>query len=129
MPATKNAIMAGILAAKPTLLEPMLSIEAKTTQENIGSVIGVLNRHRGKVLDMIQSEYMVTIKGEIPVIESFTLSDELRSATAGRVFWSLQFSRWSPVPENMLMDMIMKIRERKGLPKEIPKIEDFVSQY
>ncbi len=130
MPATKNAIMAGILAAKPTLLEPMLSIEAKTTQENIGSVIGVLNRHRGgKVLDMIQSEYMVTIKGEIPVIESFTLSDELRSATAGRVFWSLQFSRWSPVPENMLMDMIMKIRERKGLPKEIPKVEDFISQY
>ncbi len=129
MPATKNAIMAGILAARPTLLEPMLSIEAKTTQENIGSVIGVLNRHRGKVIDMVQSEYMVTIKGEIPVIESFTLSDELRSATAGRVFWSLQFARWSPVPENMLVDMIMKIRERKGLPKEIPKVEDFISQY
>ncbi|ADY02399.1 translation elongation factor aEF-2 [Vulcanisaeta moutnovskia 768-28] len=129
MPATKNAIMAGILAARPTLLEPVLSIEAKTTQENIGSVIGVLNRHRGKVIDMVQSEYMVTIKGEIPVIESFTLSDELRSATAGRVFWSLQFSRWSPVPENMLVDIVMKIRERKGLPKEIPKVEDFISQY
>lgn len=129
MPATKNAIMAGILSAKPTLLEPILSIEAKTTQENIGSVIAVLNRHRGKIIDMVQSEYMVTIKGEIPVLESFTLSDELRSATAGKVFWSLQFAKWAPVPENMLMDMIMKIRERKGLPKEIPRVEDYVSQY
>jgi len=129
MPATKNAIMASILGARPTLLEPILLMEAKTTQENIGSVIGVLSRHRGKILDMSQGEYMASIKGEIPVTESFTLSDELRSATAGRIFWSLQFSKWAPVPENLLVDVVMKIRERKGLPKEIPRVEDFVSQY
>jgi elongation factor 2 len=129
MPAAKNAIMASILGARPTLLEPLLLMEAKTTQENIGAVISVLSRHRGKILDMAQSEYMASIKGEIPVTESFNLSDELRSATAGRVFWSLQFSKWSPVPENMLTDIVMKIRERKGLPKELPRIEDFVSPY
>jgi len=78
---------------------------------------------------MIQSEYMVTIRGEIPVIESFTLSDELRSAASGKVFWSLQFHRWAPVPESMLIDLIMKIRERKGLPKEIPKPEDYCPPY
>ncbi len=129
MPATKNAIFAGILSAKPTLLEPILLIEAKTTEDNIGSVIGVVTRHRGKVLDMTQSEYMVVIKAEIPVLESFNLSDELRSATAGRVFWSMRFYRWAPVPENMLVDLIMKIRERKGLPKELPKVEDYVPPY
>jgi len=129
MPAIKNAIFAGLLAGKPTLLEPILLIEAKTTPENIGAIISVITKHRGKILDMIQGEYMVTIKGEIPVIESFTLSDELRSAASGKVFWSLQFYRWAPVPEAMLMDMIMKIRERKGLPKEIPKPEDFCPPY
>ncbi len=129
MPAVKNAIFAGLLSAKPTLLEPILYIEAKTTEENIGAVISVITRHRGKILDMLQSEYMTIIKGEIPVIESFNLSDELRTATAGRIFWSIQFSRWAPLPESMLIDMIMKIRERKGLSKELPKPEDYVPPY
>ncbi len=71
---------------------------------------------------------MVTVKGEIPVIESFNLSDELRSAASGRVFWSLQFSRWAPpVPESILTDLVMKVRERKGLPKEMPKVEDYIN--
>ena len=129
MPAVKNAMFAAILSAKPTLLEPILLIDAKTTQDNIGAVISVITKHRGKILDMIQSEYMVTIRGEIPVVESFTLSDELRSAASGRVFWSFQFHRWAPVPESMLIDLIMKIRERKGLPKELPKPEDYVPPY
>ena len=130
MPATKNAIFAGILSANPTLLEPLLLIEAKTTTDNIGPVTSVLTRHRGKILDVIQTETMeVIIKGEIPVIESFNLSDELRSATTGKVFWSFQFSRWAPVPEGMKESLIMAIRERKGLPKELPKVEDFVSPY
>ena len=130
MPATKNAIFAGILSANPTLLEPLLLIEAKTTADNIGPVTSVLTRHRGKILDVIQTETMeVIIKGEIPVIESFNLSDELRSATTGKVFWSFQFSRWAPVPEGMKESLIMAIRERKGLPKELPKVEDFVSPY
>ena len=129
MPAVKNAMFAAILTAKPTLLEPILYIEAKTTYDNIGAVMSVLTKHRGKIIDMVQTEYMVIIKGEVPVLESFNLSDELRSATAGRVFWSVQFSRWAPVPESMLIDLIMKIRERKGLPKELPKPEDYVPPY
>ncbi len=129
MPAVKNAIFAGLLSARPTLLEPILLIDAKTTQDNIGAVIGVLTRHRGKILDVIQSEYMVTIRGELPVLESFTLSDELRSAASGKVFWSIQFSRWAPVPESMFTDLALKIRERKGLPKEIPRPEDYVPPY
>ncbi len=129
MPAIKNAIFAGLLAAKPTLLEPILLIDAKTTPENVGAIIGVITKHRGKIIDMIQGEYMVTIRGEIPVLESFTLSDELRSAASGKVFWSLQFHKWAPVPESMLIDLIMKIRERKGLPKELPKPEDYCPPY
>jgi len=129
MPAIKNAIFAGLLSAKPILLEPILLIDAKTTPENMGAIIGVITKHRGKILDVIHGEHMVTIRGEIPVIESFTLSDELRSAASGKVFWSLQFHRWAPVPESMFLDLVMKIRERKGLPKELPKPEDYCPPY
>ena len=66
------------------------------------------------------------VRGEIPVSETFTLSDEMRSATMGKAFWSTQFLRWAPVPESMFKDLVLQIRKRKGLPPEIPRPEDFL---
>ena len=126
MPATKNAIFAAILSARPTLLEPMLRLDIKVHPDYIGAITSVLNKHRGKILDMTQEEYMAIIRAELPVLESFTISDELRAAAAGKVFWSMQFSKWSPVPEAMLADLVKQIRKRKGLKEEIPKPTDFI---
>jgi len=126
MPATKNAIFAAILSARPTLLEPMLRLDIKVHPDYIGAITSVLNKHRGKILDMTQEEYMAMIRAELPVLESFTISDELRAAAAGKVFWSMQFSKWSPVPEAMLADLVKQIRKRKGLKEEIPKPTDFI---
>jgi elongation factor 2 len=126
MPATKNAIFAAILSARPTLLEPLLRLDIKVHPDYIGAITSVLNKHRGKILDMTQEEYMAIIRAELPVLESFTISDELRAAAAGKVFWSMQFSKWSPVPEAMLADLVKQIRKRKGLKEEIPKPTDFI---
>jgi len=126
MPATKNAIFAAILSARPTLLEPLLRLDIKVHPDYIGAITSVLNKHRGKILDMTQEEYMAMIRAELPVLESFTISDELRAAAAGKVFWSMQFSKWSPVPEAMLADLVKQIRKRKGLKEEIPKPTDFI---
>jgi len=126
MPATKNAIFAAILSARPTLLEPLLKLDIKVHPDYIGAITSVLNKHRGKILDMTQEEYMAIIRAELPVLESFTISDELRAAAAGKVFWSMQFSKWSPVPEAMLADLVKQIRKRKGLKEEIPKPTDFI---
>jgi len=126
MPATKNAIFAAILSARPTLLEPLLKLDIKVHPDYIGAITSVLNKHRGKILDMTQEEYMAMIRAELPVLESFTISDELRAAAAGKVFWSMQFSKWSPVPEAMLADLVKQIRKRKGLKEEIPKPTDFI---
>ena len=129
MPATKNAIFAGILAGRPTLLEPILRLDIKVHNDYIGSIIGVLNKHRGKIVNMVQGEYMAMIRAELPVLESFTISDELRAAAAGRVFWSMQFEKWAPVPEGMLVDLVKQLRKKKGLSEEIPKPEDFVPPF
>ena len=128
-PAVRNAIFAGMLTAKPTLLEPIQKLDIRVPQEYVSNVIAVISRKRGKILDMREYGLMMRIIAEIPVAESFDLAAELRSATQGRAFWGTEFSRWAPVPDNMLMDLIRKIRERKGLPPEPPKPEDFVPPY
>jgi len=72
-------------------------------------------------------ETSARVLAEIPVSESFDIADMLRNVTAGKAIWGQEFSRWAPVPENMLMDLIAKIRTRKGLKPEPPKVEDFLS--
>jgi|BEDMetMinimDraft_1075159.scaffolds.fasta_scaffold00851_4 elongation factor 2 len=126
MPAVKNGIMAGFLSAKPVLLEPIYKIEIKTTQDYMGNVLKIITTKRGKVITVDQQEHMVLIRGEIPVAESTDLADEIRSSTAGKAFWATEFARWAPVPESLAMTVISKIRERKGLKLEIPKVEDFI---
>jgi len=126
-PATRNAIFAGMLSARPTLLEPIQKLDIKTPVDFIGNITRVLSQHRGRIISVIQQGPVARIIAEIPVVESQDLAQALRSATAGRAFWGTEFSRWSPVPDSMLMDVIRKIRERKGLKPEPPKIEDFIS--
>ena len=106
-----------------------MKLDIKVAPDYIGAVTSVLNKHRGKVLDMTQQEYMAFLRAELPVLESFTISDELRAAAAGKIFWSMQFSRWAPVPESMLVDLVKQLRKKKGLKEDIPKPTDFVETF
>ncbi|MET1101358.1 MAG: elongation factor EF-2 [Pyrodictiaceae archaeon] len=128
-PAVRNAIYAGILTSKPTLLEPIQKLDIRVPQEYVSNIIAVISRKRGRIMDMREYGLMMRILAEIPVAESFDLAAELRGASSGRAFWGTEFSRWAPVPDNMLPDLIRKIRERKGLPPEPPKPEDFITPY
>ncbi|MCS7140158.1 MAG: elongation factor EF-2 [Candidatus Nezhaarchaeota archaeon] len=126
MPALRDATFAAFLSARPTLLEPILKIEAKCPADHISGLTRVLATHRGKITSLESQELIMVLKGEIPVSETFNLANEIRSATAGKAFWATEFKGWQPVPESMLVDLMMKIRERKGLPKVIPKPEDYM---
>jgi len=66
------------------------------------------------------------VMAEIPIAESFDLATELRGSTAGKAIWGTEFSRWAPVPDSMLEDLIKKIRERKGLPPRPPSVDDLL---
>jgi elongation factor 2 len=126
-PAIRNPIYAGMLLSRPTLLEPIQKIDIRTPSDFMSGIISVLSKRRGKILNIIQlSGNLVRIVGEIPVSESVDLANELRGVTAGRAFWGTEFSRWSPVPDSILLDIVRKIRERKGLKPEPPKPEDFM---
>ena len=129
-PAVRNPIYAGMLLSRPTLLEPIQKLDIRCPNEFMSAVISVITRKRGKVLDVVQhGPSQVRITAELPVAESMNLANELRSATAGRAFWGTEFSRWAPVPDSILMDLVKKIRQRKGLKPEPPKSNDFISPF
>jgi elongation factor 2 len=128
LPMTWRPIWCCFLLSDPKLLEPILNFECKVPNEFVSSVISIVQKRRGKILDMVNEEDMVIVKAEMPVAESFGLADELRSSTQGRAFWATQFSRWAPVPESMQMDIIKQIRERRGLSPTPPKAEEFYEE-
>ncbi len=128
LPMTWRPIWGSFLLSEPKLLEPILSFECKVPNDFVSPVITLLQKRRGKILDMVNEEDMVIVKAELPVAESFGIADELRSSTQGRAFWATQFSRWAPVPESMQVEVLRQIRERKGLPPTPPRPEEFCEE-
>jgi len=128
LPMTWRPIWACFLLSDPKLLEPILSFECKVPQAFVSSVLSLVQKRRGRVLDMPTEDDMMIVKAEMPVAESFGIADELRSSTQGRAFWATQFSRWAPVPENMVLDIISEIRKRRNLDPNPPRPEEFLER-
>jgi elongation factor 2 len=104
-----------------------MKLDMKVPQDFLGGVTRIVAGKRGKVISMDQMEQTMRLVAEIPVSETFDMSDQLRSATAGKAFWGTEFARWSSVPSSLFAETIRKIRERKGLSPEPPKPEEFMS--
>jgi len=128
LPMTWRPIWACILLSDPILLEPIINFECKVPSEFVSSVLAILQRRRGRILDMPQEEDHIIVKAEMPVAESFGLADELRSSTQGRAFWATQFSHWAPVPDSMQLTVIGDIRKRRGLSPTPPRADEFLER-
>jgi elongation factor 2 len=128
LPMTWRPIWCAFLLSEPKLLEPLISFECKVPNEFVSNVIAIVQKRRGKILDMTNEEDMIIVKAEMPVSESFGLAEELRSSTQGRAFWATQFSRWAPVPEQMQAEIIKQIRERRGLSELPPRAQEFFEE-
>ena len=92
----------------------------------MGECTSIITHRRGKILSSEQKGALTIITGYIPVAESLGLSEEMRSVTSGHAFWQSSFDRWEKIPENIAAEVIRQVRERKGLPPEIPKPEEFI---
>jgi elongation factor 2 len=126
MPMTRRAMFAAFMSANPTLLEPVQKITVKAPPDLLGAATSVVSQKRGKVVSVDQKGHLVYVVGELPTAETFDLSEVMRSATAGRAFWGLEFSHWAPVPGSMINQVIADVRKRKGLPPEPQKAQDFM---
>ena len=128
MPATRRAMLGSMLIADPVLLEPILGMEVKCPQEQIGTVAGILSGKRGKLLNVEQKGIISIIQGEIPASETFDLSEIMRGGTAGKAMWSTYFKTWQPVPQSIFRNLVGEIRKRKGLNPEPPNADEFIDK-
>ncbi len=99
----------GAKTANPVLLEPIMKVEVVTPQENLGDVVGDVNRRRGIVLGMDDSPAGTVIECEVPLAEMFGYATDLRSATQGRATYSMQFEKYSGTPANIAEAIISKV--------------------
>ncbi|HIO91540.1 MAG TPA: elongation factor G [Leucothrix mucor] len=101
------AVREGVLQADPVLLEPLMDVEVVTPEENMGDVMGDLNRRRGIVQGMDDSPAGKVIRAEVPLREMFGYATDLRSVTQGRASYSMVFSKYAEAPKN-IADAVMK---------------------
>lgn len=128
MPAARRSMLGSMLIADPVLLEPILGIEIKCPQDQIGIVAGILSGKRGKLLNVEQRGLVSIIEGEVPASETFDLSEVMRGGTAGKALWSTYFKTWQPVPQSILRSLVAQIRKRKGLNPEPPGPDEFIDK-
>jgi elongation factor G len=90
------------------LLEPMMRVEVVTPEENMGDVVGDLNRRRGIILGMEDGAAGKTIDAQVPLAEMFGYATDLRSATQGRATFSMEFEQYSEAPDRVSKEIIAK---------------------
>ena len=90
------------------LLEPIMKVEVVTPEENMGDVVGDLNRRRGLILGMNDSSSGKTVDADVPLAEMFGYATDLRSATQGRATYTMEFARYAEAPSNVAEGIIGK---------------------
>ncbi len=100
--AASLAFKKGLPLAQPVLLEPIMHLEINVPDDNMGDILGDLNKRRGRILGMEPAEkgYQKVI-AEAPEAELFTYSSELRSMTQARGYFAVRFERYEEVPSSM----------------------------
>jgi elongation factor G len=90
------------------LLEPMMRVEVVTPEENMGDVVGDLNRRRGMILGMTDGLAGKTVDATVPLAEMFGYATDLRSATQGRATFSMEFEEYAEAPARVSKEIIAK---------------------
>ena len=139
IPTARRAIYSSFLMASPRLMEPIYSCSMTGPADAVASVYTVLSRRRGHVLSdgPIAGTPLYSVRGLIPVIDSFGFETDLRIHTQGQAAVSLAFDKWSVVPGDPLdremklkplemapamataRDFVLKTRRRKGLAEDV----------
>lgn len=102
------AFKEGARKAKPVLLEPIMRVEVTTPEEFMGDVMGDLNSRRGRIEGMEQRANTQVIRAKVPLANMFGYATDLRSATQGRAAYSMFFSNYEEVPNNVAEEIIAK---------------------
>nr|WP_294874593.1 elongation factor G [uncultured Pedobacter sp.] len=110
--AAKMAYREALPKCNPVLMEPIMKIEILTPEENMGDVIGDMNRRRGQLLGMDTRNGAQVIKATVPLSEMFGYVTQLRTITSGRATSTMEFDHYEPAPKNVQDEVIAKSKGR-----------------
>jgi elongation factor G len=99
--AAKMAYRAALKNCKPILLEPIMKLEVITPEENMGDVVGDLNRRRGIMKGMDDKNGAKVLKADVPLSEMFGYVTQLRTMSSGRATSTMEFSHFAEAPKNV----------------------------
>jgi elongation factor G len=100
--------------ASPQIMEPIMKVDVFTPEDNVGDVIGDLNRRRGMIKSQEAGPTGVRIKADCPLSEMFGYIGDLRTMTSGRGQFSMEFQHYAACPKNVADEVIKEALERQG---------------
>ncbi len=106
--AAKMGYKAAAKSAKAKIMEPLMKLEVLTPEENMGDIVGDLNRRRGQVNDMSDRNGAKVVKALVPLSEMFGYVTALRTMSSGRATSTMEFSHYAETPSNVSEDVIAK---------------------
>ncbi len=112
--AAKGAFRQSMPKAGAQLLEPIMKVDVFSPEDNVGDVIGDLNRRRGMIKDQEPGSSGVRIKADVPLSEMFGYIGHLRTITSGRGQFSMEFSHYMPCPQQIADKVMEEAKERKA---------------
>jgi len=108
--AAKTAFRHVSSAAGAVLLEPIMKLEVVTPEENMGDIMGDLNRRRGQMEGVDEKGGSQVIKAKVPLSEMFGYVTSLRTISSGRASSTMEFSHYEQVPKNIAEDVLAKLK-------------------
>ena len=97
--------------AGPQILEPLMKVAVEGPTEYQGGIVGILMQRRGIIVGTTEGDGFSRVEAEVPLADMFGFSTILRSATQGKAEFSMEFSRYAPLPNALGEELIKKYRE------------------
>ncbi len=111
--AARSAYRQSMPKAGAQLLEPIMKLDVFSPEDNVGDVIGDLNRRRGMIKTQDSTPTGVRVKADAPLSDMFGYIGDLRTMTSGRGQFSMEFSHYAPCPRNVAEEIMAKAAEEK----------------
>ena len=108
--AAKLGYKAAAKAAGAVVMEPIMKLEALTPEENMGDIVGDLNRRRGQISDMGDRAGSKVVKATVPLSEMFGYVTSLRTLSSGRATSTMEFSHYDQTPSNISEKVIAEAK-------------------
>ncbi len=110
----RTAFREALPKAKPVLLEPIMKVEVITPEQNMGDVVGDLNKRRGQIEGMDSKGVSQVIKAKVPLSEMFGYVTQLRTITSGRATSTMEFSHYAETSRQLQEEVIAKVKGKKA---------------